>query len=197
MTPRGLASFVPTLVLALIATMGPALAGDIALDSGAFGTGYALPLLHLAWLLGFAGIGLWSGLLGGETVWQFPLIALVGAFGGCLLGEAGIALPYADQAPMIGLVVAGVSILLGLQLPILTPGVLALALAVYLGLPLARAMHGPHLWYWLGYGAAALLATLSGLGLAVMVSRAPLAIGVRLLGAGLAATGILMVLDRL
>ena len=189
--------FAAMIALASFGGCGPALAGDIALDGGAFGVGFSLPLLHLAWLLGFAGIGLWSGLLGGETVWQFPAIALFGALGGSLLGEAGITLPYGDLAPLVGLVVIGVSIVLGLQLPVLSPGVLALILALYLGLPLAHAVRGAHLWYWLGFASAALLAVSGGLGLAVMVGRAPLALGVRTLGAGLAATGLLMFLDRL
>ncbi|MEI6557030.1 MAG: HupE/UreJ family protein [Rhodospirillaceae bacterium] len=175
----------------------PALAGDVALGSGAFGTGFGLPLLHLAALLGFAGIGLWSGLLGGETVWQFPAIALFGAFAGCLIGEAGVTLPFAELAPMVGLVVIGGSIVLGLNFPLLSPAVLVLVLALYLGLPLAHALRGPHLWYWLGYGSGALLAVSGGLGHAVVVGRAPLALGVRTLGAGLAATGILMVLDHI
>ena len=195
MTAQRIASFV--LFLALAVGSLPALAGDIALDSGAFGVGFTLPLHHLAWLLGFAGIGLWSGLLGGETVWQFPALALLGAFGGCLIGEAGVALPFAELAPSVGLAVVGVSIVLGLQFPIVSPGLLLLVLALYLGLPLAQAVRGAHLWYWVGFGSGALLAVSGGLGLAVVVGRAPLALGVRTLGAGLAATGILMFLDRL
>ena len=201
MTANRIASYALALALALaLAAAGwsaPALAGDIALDGGAFGTGFALPLMHLSWLLGFAGIGLWSGLLGGETVWQFPAVGLFGAFAGCLLGEAGVALPYAGLAPEVGLMVVGASIVLGLRFPILSPGVLVLVLTLYLGLPLAQAVRGAHLWYWLGYGSALLLAVSGGLGLAVMVGRAPLALGVRTLGACLAATGLLMFLDRL
>ena len=197
MTANRIAAFALALALATAGWSAPALAGDIALDSGAFGVGFALPLLHLAWLLCFAGIGLWSGLLGGETVWQFPAVALFGAFAGCLLGEAGVTLPYGEMAPIVGLVVVGVSIVLGLQFPVVSPGILVLALALYLGQPLAGAIRGAHLWYWLGYGSATLLAVCAGLGLAVVVGRAPLALGVRTLGAGLAATGILMFLDRI
>lgn len=195
MTANRIALFALALTAAVWSV--PALAGDIALDGGAFGAGFTLPLLHLAALLGFAGIGLWSGLLGGETVWQFPAVALFGAFAGCLIGEAGVALPFADLAPMAGLMVVGVSIVLGLQFPLLSPGVLTLVLAIYLGLPLAHAVRGAHLWYWLGFGSAALLAVAGGLGLAVVVGRAPLALGVRTLGAAVAATGLLMFLDRI
>ena len=190
-------SFALVFALTMAGWSGVALAGDVELDIGAFGAGFTLPLLHLACLLGFVGIGLWSGLLGGETVWQFPGIALLGALGGCLLAEAGVFLPYAELVPVIGLVVVGVSIALGLQFPILSPAVLALFLALYLGAPLAHAIRGAHLWYWLGFGSAALLAVSAGLGFAVVVGRAPLALGVRTLGAGLAATGVLMFLDRI
>ncbi len=183
--------------LAVAGSAMPAAAGDIALGGGAFGTGFTLPLLRLSWLLCFAGIGLWSGLLGGETVWQFPAIAISGALAGCLIGEAGFALPFADLASVAGLVIIGLSIMFGLQLPVLSPGALTLILSLYLGAPLAQSVHGAHLWYWLGYGSAALLAVSGGLGLAVMVGRAPLALGVRTLGAGLAATGILIFLDRI
>ncbi len=183
--------------LALVGWTLPALARDIALDSGAFGLGFGLPLFHLTGLLAFIAIGLWSGLLGGGTVWQFPALTLLGALAGCLIGGAGVALPFSDLGPVAGLVVVGVSIALGLQFPIISPGVVVMVLALYLGFPLAQMVRGAHLWYWLGFGSAALLGISGGLGLAVMLGRMPMALGVRTVGAALAATGVFVWLDRI
>ncbi len=201
MSPRGF--FCPTVAaawLSIVVVAGWASlahAGDIALTGGAFGAGFSLPLHSLSWLLCFAGIGLWSGLLGGETVWQFPAIGILGALAGGLVAEAGYGLPFAEMASMAGLVVIGLSILFGLHLPVLSPGVLVFTLSLYLGAPLGRLVYASHIWSWLGYGSSTLLGISAGLGLAVMVGRMPLALGLRIFGAGLAGTGILMFLNRI
>ena len=148
-------------------------------------------------MLGFLGIGLWSCRLGGGTVWQFPAIAIAMALGGSFAFENGVTLPYAQQGLMVVPIVVGVMIVLGLRLPLLSPPVLVAVAGVFLGHPLAHAVSGPHLWPWLGFGAAALLAMAAGLGLGLLVSHSPAGLGARTLGAGVAAMGALMLLDKL
>ncbi|MEI6986567.1 MAG: HupE/UreJ family protein [Rhodospirillaceae bacterium] len=184
------------LALVLIMTGGSAWAGDLSINSGAFGSGYALPLSTLAALLGFIAIGLLAGLTAGSAPWQLPTIAIGVALTACLAGEAGIALPYVHQGLMAALAVLGTVILLGIRLPLLTPGVLTALTAVFEGFPLAHAAHGPHLWSWLGYAVAAMLAMASGIGLTMMVCT-PKSFGPRMLGGGIAVVGVLMLLNRL
>jgi len=186
-------------MLALLAMLAaiPATAADVVLTGGAFGAGYGPPLHSLAALLGFVAIGLWSGLLGGGTVWQFPALAIAAALGASYAFESGFALPYAQQGLMAVPVVIGVMIVLGLRLPLLSPPVVVVLAGVFEGHALVAVAGSPHLVPWAGFGAAALLATAGGLGLAVIVSSAPLALGVRALGAGAVAAGVLMLLDKL
>ena len=188
---------VPIALAGVLLAAAPVLAGDIGLTSGAFGSGYALPLGGLAALLGFAAIGLWSGALGGGAVWQLPAIALASALIASLIAETGVTLPYAEHGLMVAVVAIGAMVALGLSLPLLTPPVVVALAAAFEGWPLAAAVRGPHLWPWAGFGVAALLAMAGGLGLAVLVSRGPGGLGVRALGVAAAATGVLMLLDRL
>ncbi len=183
-------------IAALSLTVGTgASAHDLALTGGEFATGYTLPLSSLAALLGFVGIGLWSGQLGGNAVWQLPAVALAVSVPASLIGEAGVIVPHTGEGLMVALVAIGVLMVLAVRLPLLSPwGVVALV-AVFEGYPLAGALpHGSPLPAWVGYGAAALLAMAGGLGLAVMM---PALIRFRVFGIGLAAAGVAMLLDKI
>ena len=174
-----------------------ALASDISLTAGAFGSGYTLPLNSLGGLLGWVAIGLWSGRLGGLAVWFLPLLALGAAFAGALAAGAGFALPYSHHGLLAAVAVLGGLRALGVQLRPLPPAFVVGATALFVGQPLALAAHGPQLWPWLGFAVSAGLAMLGGLGLATLFGGGALALGVRGLGAAIAGTGVLLLLDRL
>jgi hydrogenase/urease accessory protein HupE len=175
---------------------GPAAASDIALNQGAFGTGYNLAIHDLAALLAFIAIGVWSAMLGGSLVWQLPVIALGGVALASLVAEAGVVLPYAQQGLLAAPLLIGILVMIGVRIPLLTPPLIVALVAVFEGFPVGAITRGSHVWPWLGYDTAALLAMAGGLGLAGLVAVLPARLGLRALGAAIALASALMLLDK-
>lgn len=174
--------------LGLFAGTASAHTGDHAVAG--FVSGLVHPLLGLDHLFAMVAIGLWAAQQGGKALWAVPA-AFVGAMlvgGG--LAWSGIALPQAETAIALSVLVLGLLIATRHQWAVTSGMALAAGFAVFHGyahgleMPLAAS---PAL-----YGLGFVLATLGLHGLGIAGSQLGRR-AVRLAGAGIAATGLALI----
>jgi urease accessory protein len=160
---------------ALVLLPGAALAHPGHLDASGFSHGFMHPVGGLDHVLAMIAVGLYAALLGGRALWLVPT-SFVGvmAIGGAL-GMAGVALPYAELAIALSVVVLGLAIALRLSLPTLAAMTLVGAFAIFHGY--AHGAQMPADAAGLGYAAGFVLATalLHGAGVAFGLSASRLA----------------------
>jgi urease accessory protein len=104
-----------------ILLLAPALAsahpGIIGHDS-ALGAGLLHPLLGIDHLLAMLAVGLWAAQQGGRATWLLPAGFIGGMVGGALLGMQGTALALAEPGIAGSLLVLGLVVAGGRQLPL-------------------------------------------------------------------------------
>ena len=174
----------PAVAVLLLAAV-PAEARTV-LAGTAFGSGFAGPMLVLAHLLGFLGIGLWAGQNGGAAVWQVPAAALTGALAAGLAAHAGFRLPYAAEGLAGSLVVVGVLVAFAQRVPLAVAVLVAAAAAAFHG----YVQDGPPL-AWAGFAGAVLLLTAAGVALVALLWQAVSARAVQMCGVAVAVVGVL------
>lgn len=182
----------------VIATTAATGSGAAAHTFGAQGAGLAQGFLHplggLDHLLAMVAVGLWAAQRGGRALWAVPA-AFVGmmAVGGAA-GAIGAPLPLVELGIAGSLIVLGLAVALSVRLPIAASAVLVGLFALFHG-----HAHGTELpetasalQYGLGFIAAT--AALHGLGVAIgaALKRDAGRALVRIGGAGIAATGLVL-----
>jgi urease accessory protein len=181
-------------VIIVAATASGAAAHTFGAQGAGFAQGFAHPLSGIDHLLAMVAVGLWAAQLGGRALWAVPA-AFVGmmALGG-IAGAVGAPLPMVELGIAGSLVVLGVLVALSSRLPVAVSAALVGLLALFHGH--AHGTELPETASALAYGLGFIAATaaLHGLGVAVGVTlrRDAARILVRLGGAGIAATGLVL-----
>ncbi len=105
------------LLSALILLPLPALAhtGD---HAGGFASGILHPLTGSDHLLAMFAVGLWAASLGGRSVWALPLAFVAALAVGGSAGVMGVQMPLVEPAILASLVVFGVASAIALRLPL-------------------------------------------------------------------------------
>lgn len=143
-------------------------------DTVGFGHGFAHPLGGLDHVLTMVAVGVLAAQLGGRAAWLVPL-AFIGMMTlGGVLGMAGIAVPFVEIGIGSSVVVLGLVVALGLDLPVAAAMALVGGFAIFHGH--AHGAEMPETASGLAYGAGFVAATAllhaSGIGLGLAIGRA-------------------------
>jgi urease accessory protein len=175
----------------------PAMAHITGASSAGFSGGFAHPFTGLDHILAMVTVGLWASQLGRPAYWMLPLAFPAVMAVGAGLGIAGVPLPWIE----IG--IAGSVVILGSMVALALKPSLAVSIAL---IGLFALLHGhshgtelPQAASPVAYAAGFLIATvtLHGVGLTIgSTSRWPVArIGVRAVGAAIAAIGVVLLIS--
>lgn len=164
--------------------------GDHAAGAG-FSGGFAHPFMGLDHLLAMVAVGLWAAQLGGRALWVLPA-AFVGAMaiGGALAGS-GVALPLAEVAIGLSVLVLGGVIATGRRWAAATGAALAAGFALFHGY--VHVVEMPSATSPAAYAAGFLLATACLHGIGIAGGRTGRRM-VRVAGAGIVAAGMALIL---
>jgi len=181
-------------VIIVAATASGATAHTFGAHGVGFAQGFAHPLSGIDHLLAMVAVGLWAAQLGGRALWAVPA-AFVGmmAVGG-ILGAVGAPLPVVELGIAGSLVVLGVLVMLSSRLPVAVSAALVGLLALFHGH--AHGTELPEAASALAYGLGFIAATAAlhgvGIGIGVSLKRDAARLLVRVGGAGIAATGLVL-----
>ncbi len=175
--------------LALVALALPAQAHTESAAGDGFLTGFLHPLTGIDHLLAMLAVGMWGAQLGMPAIWVLPVaFPLVMAIGG-VLGIAGIALPGAETAIVLSVILLGAAIALGRRPPLYFAAALVAFFAIFHGYAHGREL--PAQTSAVDFSAGFVLATgcihLAGIGIGTVTS---LPNGVQILRAGGAAISL-------
>lgn len=185
----------PSLALVLAAASA---SGAAAHTFGAEGAGFAQGLAHpfggIDHLLAMVAVGLWAAQRGGRALWAVPaaFVAMM-ALGG-IAGALGVTLPLVEFAIAVSLVVLGLAVTLSIRLPVAASALLVGLFALFHG-----HAHGSELpetasalTYGIGFVAATAALHAIGVAIGTLLKRDAGKLLVRLGGAGIAATGLVL-----
>ncbi len=154
--------------------------------TGAFGSGLIEPVWVIQHLLGFLGIGMWAGQVGGTAVWQAPTAAVTAAILAGIAAQVGLRLPYAAPGLAVALIVVGALVALAVRVPVWCVVIVAAVAAVFHG-----HAHQGTILFWAGFACGLLLVGCAGVGLSQLVAQAESPRAVRLCGGAVAVAGVL------
>lgn len=159
--------------------------------------GFGQTLSRAPLFLALVTAGLWADRQFGKSEEvRLCLALLIGLVAGVALTHFGVQLdypPYFSAAPLIIL-----GVIAALQSPRVNSSIaliVLLVLGIYLGL--GQAWQGSALATTLGVAAGAVTSLAAGIGLGTLLSAVIGGFGLRVIGAGVAVVGVLMVIDRL
>ncbi len=191
---RSLAKLALLALAALTVTASGAAAHTFGAHGAGFAQGISHPLGGIDHLLAMVAVGLWAAQLGGHARWAVPgaFVAMM-AVGG-VAGMLGAPLPLVELGIAGSLVVLGILVALAARLPVAVSAVLVGLLALFHGH--AHGSELPEAASALAYGLGFVVATASlhGLGIAIgtLLRRDAGRLLLRLGGAGIAASGLLL-----
>jgi len=184
---------VPALALAFGLLGGGGAWAHTGLDHAlSFGAGLAHPWSGADHLLAMVAVGLWAGLNGGRALWAWPAAFVAVMAAGGALGMTGWSLPAVETGIVASVIALGLLVAAGARAPVAAGAALIAAFALLHG-----HAHGAELppgsaavAYGLGFSLAT--AVLHGVGLAVALAAGSERgrLGVRGLGAVVAAAGL-------
>jgi urease accessory protein len=189
----------PLLVLSLALVAAATAASDAAAHTfGAQGAGFVQGFAHpfggIDHLLAMVAVGLWAAQRGGRALWAVPASFVVMMALGGIAGALGLTLPLIELGIAVSLVVLGVAVTFAIRLPVAASALLVGLFALFHGH--AHGSELPETASALAYGIGFVAATASlhGIGVAtgLLLKRDAGRILVRLGGAGIAATGLLL-----
>ncbi|WP_434086855.1 HupE/UreJ family protein [Shewanella psychrotolerans] len=103
----------------LLAVWAPSVFAHEITDGAGFMTGFNHPVLGFDHLLAMLSVGLLSTQLGGRAIWTVPLAFMAFMLFGGVLGLYGVALPFVELGIALSVVLLGLAIALGRQIPLL------------------------------------------------------------------------------
>ncbi|MBV9076786.1 MAG: HupE/UreJ family protein [Methylobacteriaceae bacterium] len=143
-------------------------------ETGGFAHGLAHPLGGLDHVLAMVAVGLIAAQLGGRAVWLVPASFIAMMVAGGALGMAGVGLPFVEVAIGLSVVVLGLVLALGLNLPVAAAMALVGFFAIFHGH--AHGAEMPETASGLAYGSGFVLATallhVAGIALGLAIGRA-------------------------
>lgn len=128
---HGMTRTVATMSLVLAAS--PAFAHVGVGDISHFSSGFFHPLLGLDHVLAMVAVGLYASQLGRRNVWLVPFAFVSTMIVGGLLGYNGVPLPHVEQGIGASVVIMGVAIAAGLELPTVAAMGLVASFALFHG----------------------------------------------------------------
>lgn len=169
------------------------------LNDGIFGEGYNRALHVVVHLLGFLVIGLWAQLHESRGIWELPLVALLGAVIAGVVASANVDLPYAEEGLPASLILVGLLVAIRARGPMVGAIVVVAVAAVFHGYPngVGGTTDLDAAVFWGGYALGALLVLAAGIGLARIATELVGRALVQVLGALVAAAGVVFLLDVL
>ncbi|QQS54825.1 MAG: HupE/UreJ family protein [Candidatus Competibacteraceae bacterium] len=180
--------------LALLATSGVANAHTSGLPHMDFATGLGHPFSGLDHILAMVAVGLWAAQRGGRVLWLVPLTFVLSMAAGGALGFLGVQLPMVELGIAGSVLVFGVLVALASRLPLAASMALVGVFALFHGYAHGAEMatESSALWYGLGFMFATATLHLSGIGVALAARPGIPARLVRIGGAAIAASGVLL-----
>ena len=180
--------------LSLLAASGVAHAHTTGLPHMDLLTGVEHPFSGLDHILAMVAVGLWAAQLGGRALWLVPLTFVLTMAAGGALGFLGIPLPMVELGIAGSVVVLGVLVALASRLPLAVSMALVGLFALFHGYAHGAEMaaESSALWYGLGFMLATATLHALGIGMALAAGRGVPARLVRVGGAAIAASGMLL-----
>lgn len=182
------------LAVAAMALVPAAQAHTFGVQGAGFAAGLSHPFLGLDHLLAMLAVGLWAAQLGGRALLRVPLAFMTLMALGCALALGGLALPAVETGIAVSVLVLGLLIALAARFPLAAGMLLAGAFALFHGH--AHGQELPQAASAFLYSTGFLLATgvlhAAGAGLGILFSRGLAANGVRVMGGGIAAAGLVL-----
>ncbi|MEN3163663.1 HupE/UreJ family protein [Tistrella mobilis] len=180
-----------TAAAALVA--GPAFA-HTGHEVAGFMSGFAHPIGGLDHVLAMLAVGFWAGQTGGRMIWAAPLGFMALMIAGGALGMAGIGLPGVELGIVASIVVFGLMIAFAFRPNPVAAAAIAGVFALFHGHAHGTEMagDGSAALYALGFLAATGLLHLAGIGIAMGLQKLQVARVERLIGAGIAAAGLVL-----
>jgi urease accessory protein len=162
--------------------------------SGGLAGGITHPFSGLDHMLAMVAVGLWASQFGRPACWllvaTFPLVMAAGA----LLGTSGLALPWVETAVAGSVLVFGAAIAFALRPSLVASTVLIALFALVHGY--SHGIELPAQGSVVAYGAGFILSTLAlhliGFAIGTFADRAPVRSATRVIGAAIAAVGVLL-----
>ncbi|WP_033539133.1 MULTISPECIES: HupE/UreJ family protein [Shewanella] len=103
----------------LLAVWAPSVFAHEIIGGAGFMTGFNHPVLGFDHLLAMLSVGLLSTQLGGRAIWTVPLAFMAFMLFGGILGLYGVALPFVELGIALSVLLLGLAIALGRQIPLL------------------------------------------------------------------------------
>ncbi|MFV7772363.1 HupE/UreJ family protein [Shewanella marisflavi] len=103
----------------LLAVWAPSVFAHEITGGAGFMTGFNHPVLGFDHLLAMLSVGLLSTQLGGRAIWTVPLAFMAFMLFGGILGLYGVALPFVELGIALSVLLLGLAIALGRQIPLL------------------------------------------------------------------------------
>ncbi len=182
------------MALMLLATSSVVHAHTSGLPHMDFATGLGHPFSGLDHILAMVAVGLWAAQRGGRALWLVPLTFVLTMAAGGALGFLGIQLPMVELGIAGSVVVLGVLVALASRLPLAVSMALVGLFALFHGYAHGAEMAAESsvLWYGLGFMLATAMLHAIGIGIALVAGRGVPARLVRVGGAAIAASGMLL-----
>lgn len=159
-----------------------------------FFTGLSHPVSGLDHVLAMIAVGLWATQLGNRALWCVPLAFVATMALGGLLGLAGIPLPLVELGIAGSVLILGGLIAFASRLPLAASMVLVGVFALFHGYAhgAERVAGSTALWYSIGFMLTTALLHGAGIGSGLLAQRGVSARLLRLGGAAIAASGMLL-----
>ncbi len=180
--------------LLLLAASGIAHAHTSGLPHMDFATGLGHPFSGPDHILAMVAVGLWAAQLGGRALWLVPLTFVLTMAAGGALGFLGIQLPMVELGIAGSVLVLGTLVALASRLPLAVSMALVGLFALFHGYAHGAEMaaESSALWYSLGFMLATAALHLTGIGVALAANQGIPARLLRVGGAVIAASGVLL-----
>ncbi len=189
-----LSKVVSWMTLVLLAAGGVAHAHTSGLPHMDLFTGVEHPFSGLDHILAMVAVGLWAAQLGGRALWLVPLTFVLTMAVGGALGLLGLQLPMVELGIAGSVLVFGVLVALASRLPLAASMALVGLFALFHGYAHGTEMAAGSsaLWYGLGFMLSTAALHLTGIGVALTARSGIPARLLRVGGAVIAASGVLL-----
>ncbi len=142
-------------------------------DPSGFGQGFAHPMTGIDHILAMVAVGLFAAHLGGRALYLVPLSFVAMMIVGGALGVMGVLLPFVEVGIGLSVVVFGIAVAIGLDMPAALAMLLVGFFAIFHGH--AHGTEMPESVSGLAYGSGFVLATVAlhalGIGLGLAIGR--------------------------
>lgn len=181
-------------MLALLGISTTVEAHTLGLPHMDFAAGLGHPISGLDHILAMVAVGLWATQLGGRALWLVPLTFVLTMAAGGALGFFAIPLPLIETGIAGSVLILGLLVALASRLPLVASMALVGVFALFHGYAhgAEMTMESSASWYSLGFMLMTALLHGTGIGIGLMTRHGLPAPWLRLGGAAIAASGLLL-----